>query len=95
MLEMARALMVDPILHHLDEPFSGVNPSLAEKLIDRIKILKEEGLTIMVIEHSIPHIMALSDELYVLNKGAVLAQGRPDEVISDKRVLEAYLGAGL
>jgi branched-chain amino acid transport system ATP-binding protein len=95
MLGMARALMVDPILLLLDEPFSGVNPSLAEKLIDRIKILKEEGLTIMVIEHSIPHIMALSDELYVLNKGAVLAQGRPDEVISDKRVLEAYLGAGL
>lgn len=95
MLEMARALMADPKLMLLDEPFSGVNPSLAERLIARIKILKENGLTIMIIEHSIPYILALSDEVYVLNKGAVLAHGRPEEVMSDRRVFEAYLGAGL
>lgn len=87
--------MADPKLLLLDEPFAGVNPSLSDRLIERIKTLKEKGLTIMIIEHSIPYVLALSDELYVLNKGAVLAHGRPEEVISDKRVFEAYLGAGL
>ena len=95
MLEMARALMADPKLLLLDEPFAGVNPSLSDRLIERIKTLKEKGLTIMIIEHSIPYVLALSDEVYVLNKGAVLAHGRPEEVISDKRVFEAYLGVGL
>lgn len=92
MLEMARALMADPRLLLLDEPFAGVNPALAERLIQQIKILKEKGLTIMIIEHAIPYVIALSDELYVLNKGRVLAHGRPDEVIADRRVFEAYLG---
>lgn len=94
MLEMARALMADPKLLLLDEPFAGVNPSLADRLIERIKALKEKGLTIMIIEHAIPYVIALSDEVYVLNKGTVLAHGRPEEVISDRRVFEAYLGAG-
>lgn len=94
MLEMARALMADPKLLLLDEPFAGVNPALADRLIERIKTLKEKGLTIMIIEHAIPYVIALSDELYVLNKGTILAHGPPEEVISDRRVFEAYLGAG-
>ena len=94
MLEMARALMADPRLLLLDEPFAGVNPALADRLIERIRILKEKGLSIIIIEHAIPYVLALSDELYVLNKGAVLASGRPDAVISDRRVFEAYLGEG-
>jgi ABC-type branched-subunit amino acid transport system ATPase component len=94
MLEMARALMADPRLLLLDEPFAGLNPALSERLIERIKTLRENGLTIMIIEHAIPYVLALSDELYVLNKGAILASGRPDQVISDPRVFEAYLGAG-
>lgn len=94
MLEMARALMADPRLLLLDEPFAGVNPSLADRLIERIKTLKEKGLSIVIIEHAIPYVLALSDELYVLNKGKVLASGRPDAVISDRRVFEAYLGEG-
>jgi neutral amino acid transport system ATP-binding protein len=94
MLEMARALMADPKLLLLDEPFAGVNPSLADRLIERIKILKEKGLTIMIIEHGIPYVIALSDEVYVLNKGAVLAHGRPEEIIADRCVFEAYLGTG-
>jgi ABC-type branched-subunit amino acid transport system ATPase component len=94
MLEMARALMADPKLLLLDEPFSGVNPSLADRLIERIKSLREKGLTIMIIEHGIPYVISLSDEIYVLNKGAVMAHGQPEEVISDKRVFEAYLGEG-
>ena len=94
MLEMARALMADPRLLLLDEPFAGVNPSLSERLIEKIKVLREKGLTIMIIEHAIPYVLALSDELYVLNKGAILANGRPDKVISDPKVFEAYLGVG-
>jgi len=94
MLEMARALMADPRLLLLDEPFAGLNPALSERLIERIKTLRENGLTIMIIEHAIPYVLALSDELYVLNKGAILANGRPDQVISDSRVFEAYLGVG-
>ena len=94
MLEMARALMADPRLLLLDEPFAGVNPSLSERLIEKIKMLREKGLTIMIIEHAIPYVLALSDELYVLNKGAILANGRPDKVISDPKVFEAYLGVG-
>jgi len=94
MLEMARALMADPKLLLLDEPFAGVNPSLADRLIERIKILKQKGLTIMIIEHGIPYVIALSDRVYVLNKGAVLAHGRPEEIIADRRVFEAYLGTG-
>ncbi len=94
MLEMSRALMADPRLLLLDEPFAGLNPALSERLIERIKKLRENGLTIMLIEHAIPYVLALSDELYVLNKGAILASGRPDQVISDPRVFEAYLGVG-
>lgn len=94
MLEMARALMADPRLLLLDEPFAGVNPALSERLIEKIKLLRKNGLTIMIIEHAIPYVLALSDELYVLNKGAILASGQPDKVISDSRVFEAYLGVG-
>ncbi|VVB71018.1 putative branched-chain amino acid transport ATP-binding protein LivG [uncultured archaeon] len=94
LLEMARSLMADPQLLLLDEPFAGVNPSLSERLIERIKTLRQKGLTIMIIEHGIPYVLALSDWVYVLNKGAVMAYGKPDEVVSDKRVLDDYLGDG-
>lgn len=92
LLELARALMADPRLLLLDEPFAGVNPTLSQSLIALIKRLRERGLTILIIEHGIPYVLALADEIYVLNKGAIMAHGLPDEVLSDRRVLEAYLG---
>jgi ABC-type branched-subunit amino acid transport system ATPase component len=92
LLEMARSLMAEPKMLLLDEPFAGVNPSLSRKLIERIKELKSDGLTMLIIEHGIPYVMELSDQVYVLNKGSVMASGSPDEVISDRRVLDAYLG---
>jgi branched-chain amino acid transport system ATP-binding protein len=94
LLELARALMADPKLLLLDEPFAGVNPALSDRLIERIKKLKDMGLTMMIIEHGIPYVLALSDEVYVLNKGAIMSHGQPEEVVSDKRVLDAYLGEG-
>ncbi|HWQ20999.1 MAG TPA: ABC transporter ATP-binding protein [Methanotrichaceae archaeon] len=94
LLEMARSLMADPKLLLLDEPFAGVNPSLSLTLIKRIKELRDGGLTIMIIEHGIPYVVELSDEIYVLNKGSVMAHGSPEQVISDKKVLDAYLGEG-
>jgi branched-chain amino acid transport system ATP-binding protein len=92
LLEMARSLMAHPKMLLLDEPFAGVNPSLAKRLISTIKSLRDQGMTMLVIEHGIPYVMEISDEIYVLDKGAVMAHGRPEEVVSNKRVLEAYLG---
>lgn len=92
LLELARALMAEPELLLLDEPFAGVNPALSQSLIALIKRLRERGLTILIIEHGIPYVRALADEIYVLNRGSVMAHGLPDEVLSDRRVLDAYLG---
>lgn len=93
LLEMARALMAEPKMLLLDEPFSGVNPTLARKLLKHIKELRDnDGMTFLIIEHDMPMIMQLSDFIYVLSKGKVIASGAPEEVRSDKRVLDAYLG---
>lgn len=92
LLSLARTLMTDPEMLLLDEPFAGVNPTLSKKLIGHIHELKEEGITFFIIEHGIPYIMELSDTIYVLNKGEIMTSGEPGDVISDRRVLEAYLG---
>ncbi len=76
----------------LDEPFSGVNPTLTKKIVEYLKTLREEGMTFLVIEHDMHIIMQLSDFLYVLNKGKVIASGVPEEVRHNERVLDAYLG---
>ena len=85
--------MADPKMLLLDEPFSGVNPTLAKKLLGHIKDLREnKGMSFLIIEHDMPMIMQLSDYIYVLSKGKVIASGAPDEVRTDERVLDAYLG---
>lgn len=92
LLEFARALMTDPDMLLLDEPFAGVNPSLENRLLERIHELRGDGLTFLIVEHDIDLIMENCEEVIVMHQGGILARGGPEEVRSDERVLEAYLG---
>lgn len=93
LVEMARSLMADPDVLLLDEPVAGVNPTLAAQLARFIERLNEErDLTILIIEHDMNFIMNLADPIIVLDQGSVLMEGTPDEVRSDQRVIDAYLG---
>jgi neutral amino acid transport system ATP-binding protein len=95
LLEMARAMMVDPEMLLLDEPFAGVNPTLEEKLLDRIHDLREDGLTFLLVEHDMDLIMEHCEHVVVMHQGSVLAEGSPDEVRDDEQVIDAYLGGDI
>jgi branched-chain amino acid transport system ATP-binding protein len=92
LLELARVLMTDPEMILLDEPLAGVNPTLEEKLLDRLHDLREDGYTFLFVEHDMDVIMNHCDPLIVLHQGSVLTTGPPEAVKNDDRVLEAYLG---
>ena len=93
LLELARALMTDPDMMLLDEPFAGVNPTLEEKLIERIHALRDQqGLTFLLVEHDMDIIMNNCDPIIVMHQGQVLAEGKPEEIRSNDRVIDAYLG---
>tara|TARA_A100001015_G_scaffold80576_1_gene89235 strand:+ start:695 stop:1438 length:744 start_codon:yes stop_codon:yes gene_type:complete len=93
LLEFAMALMNDPKVLLLDEPTAGINPTLINGLIDRLRRANEElGITLCVIEHNMRVIMNLADHIYCLSNGKMLADGRPEELQSDQRVIDAYLG---
>ena len=93
LLEIGRALMASPKLVLLDEPAAGVNPTLMREIADTIRQLRDDrGITWVIVEHDVPLIMDLSDRVIVMAEGRVIADGTPDEVRSDKRVLDAYLG---
>jgi len=92
LLELARVLMTDPEMILLDEPLAGVNPTLEEKLLDRLHDLREDGYTFLFVEHDMDVIMSHCDPLIVMHQGSVLTTGTPEDVKSDERVLEAYLG---
>ena len=92
LLEIGRALMTDPQMLLLDEPMAGVNPTLVNEIGDHLLALKEEGITILLIEHDMPLIRRLCDEVIVMAEGAFMARGKFDDIASDTRVQEAYLG---
>ncbi|MFW5417456.1 ABC transporter ATP-binding protein [Nocardiopsis sp. CNT-189] len=92
LLEMARSLMVDPSMVMLDEPMAGVNPALVQSLLGHITALRDEGMTVLFVEHDMDVIMGISDWIVVLAQGRVIAEGRPEDIRSDERVIDAYLG---
>lgn len=93
LLEMARALMTDPTLVMLDEPMAGVNPALTQSLLDHILDLKEEGMTVLFVEHDMHMVRHIADWVIVMAEGKVVAEGAPDEVMKNPAVVDAYLGA--
>lgn len=94
LLEFAMALMNEPTVLLLDEPTAGINPTLINGLIDRLKRANTEfGITLFIIEHNMRVIMNMADTIYCLAHGKLLAQGTPDEIQNDQRVVDAYLGA--
>jgi ABC-type branched-subunit amino acid transport system ATPase component len=95
LLELAYVLVADPRVILLDEPAGGVNPTLVNHIADRIRELNSRGTTFLVVEHNMEFVMGLCSTITVLESGAVAASGPPQLIRTDKRVLDAYLGADL
>ncbi|MGB3022102.1 MAG: ABC transporter ATP-binding protein, partial [Methyloceanibacter sp.] len=93
-LELAMALMNEPKLLLLDEPTAGINPVLIDTLLDRLRAAnREHGMTLLIIEHNMPVIMGLAQHIYCLAHGRLLAEGPPEAIREDAKVVDAYLGA--
>jgi branched-chain amino acid transport system ATP-binding protein len=93
LLEMARALMVGPELVMLDEPMAGVNPALKQSLLGHVKSLRDEGMTVLFVEHDMDMVRDISDWVIVMAQGKIISEGTPEAIMSDPRVIDAYLGA--
>ena len=93
-LELARALATEPQLLLLDEVLAGLNPTEIRDIVPVIRSLSERGITILMIEHVMQAVMSLSQHIFVLAEGCIIAEGAPAEVAADRRVIEAYLGHG-
>lgn len=91
-LEIARALATEPRLLLLDEVMAGLRPAEVDEMVEIIRFLREQGITILVIEHIMRAIMALSDRIVVIHFGKKIAEGTPEKVASDENVIKAYLG---
>ena len=93
-LELARALATSPRLLLLDEVMAGLNPSEIIEIIAIIRKIRDSGVTVLLIEHVMHAVMSLSDHIYVLSYGKIIAEGSPQEVVNNQAVIEAYLGRG-
>jgi branched-chain amino acid transport system ATP-binding protein len=93
LLEMARALMSDPKMIMLDEPMAGVNPALTQSLLGHIQSLRDDGMTVLFVEHDMHMVRHISDWVVVMAEGRIIAEGRADEVMANQAVIDAYLGA--
>jgi neutral amino acid transport system ATP-binding protein len=93
LLEMARALMSDPTMIMLDEPMAGVNPALTQSLLGHIQTLRDEGMTVLFVEHDMHVVRHISDWVVVMAEGRIIAEGAADSVMSNPAVIDAYLGA--
>jgi ABC-type branched-subunit amino acid transport system ATPase component len=92
LLEFARALMTDPAVILLDEPAAGVNRTLLQHLLDHIHRLQEQGKTVLIVEHDMNVIMNHCERIFVMDGGVKIAEGPPEEIQRDERVLDAYFG---
>ena len=93
LLEMARALMTNPTLVMLDEPMAGVNPALKQSLNEHIRGLRDDGMTVLFVEHDMDMVHDISDWVIVMAEGRVIAEGTPDDISRNPAVIDAYLGA--
>ncbi|WP_117000434.1 ABC transporter ATP-binding protein [Desertimonas flava] len=93
LLEMARALMTDPSLIMLDEPMAGVNPALKQSLLEHITLLRDEGRSVLFVEHDMDMVHEISDWVLVMAEGRLIAEGTATQISGDQRVIDAYLGA--
>lgn len=92
LLEMARSLMSDPSLVMLDEPMAGVNPALTQSLLEHVKSLRDEGITVMFVEHDMDVVRDISDWVVVMAEGRIIAEGPPESIGQNQQVIDAYLG---
>ena len=93
LLEMARALMVNPAMVMLDEPMAGVNPALTQSLLQHVKSLRSDGMTVMFVEHDMDVVHDISDWVVVMAEGRIIAEGTPQQISANPQVIDAYLGA--
>ncbi|MBV1892590.1 MAG: ABC transporter ATP-binding protein [Ilumatobacteraceae bacterium] len=93
LLEMARALMVKPKMVMLDEPMAGVNPALTQSLLQHVVGLRDEGMTVLFVEHDMDMVQEISDWVIVMAEGAIIAEGPPGAIGSNQAVVDAYLGS--
>ena len=95
LLELGRLLMLEPACIMLDEPFAGVNPVLIQELSQRIVELNQRGITLFIIEHDLASLSRLVPRLYAMDRGRIIAEGKPEDVLADNRVREAYMGGAV
>ncbi len=93
LLEMARALMVEPTMVMLDEPMAGVNPALTQSLLGHVTGLRDEGMTVLFVEHDMDMVQEISDWVIVMAEGEIIAEGPPESIGQNQAVVDAYLGS--